>query len=166
MPQLNPEFYISQVFWLTITFVFLLFFMWKFSLPRIKNALEKRNAKIDTNLQNAKKIQIDSEKLQKKIDGELTKVKTETQTLIKESINNFKNDADKKIKLLDKELKIKINNAEETLKQEEKTALMNIKKDVDQLILLAVSKLTGVNLDHNLLKKEMEDIDFNEKNLN
>lgn len=166
MPQLNPEFYISQVFWLTITFVFLLFFMWKFSLPRIKNALEKRNAKIDTNLQNAKKIQIDSEKLQKKIDGELTKVKTETQTLIKESINNFKNDADEKIKLLDKELKIKINNAEETLKQEEKTALMNIKKDVDQLILLAVSKLTGVNLDHNLLKKEMEDIDFNEKNLN
>lgn len=166
MPQLNPEFYISQVFWLTITFVFLLFFMWKFSLPRIKNALEKRNAKIDTNLQNAKKIQIDSEKLQKKIDGELTKVKTETQTLIKESINNFKNDADKKIKLLDKELKIKINNAEKTLKQEKKTALMNIKKDVDQLILLAVSKLTGVNLDHNLLKKEMEDIDFNEKNLN
>jgi len=166
MPQLNPEFYISQVFWLTITFVFLLFFMWKFSLPRIKNALEKRNAKIDTNLQNAKKIQIDSEKLQKKIDGELTKVKTETQTLIKESINNLKNDADEKIKLLDKELKIKINNAEETLKQEEKTALMNIKKDVDQLILLAVSKLTGVNLDHNLLKKEMEDIDFNEKNLN
>ena len=166
MPQLNPEFYISQVFWLTITFVFLLYFMWKFSLPRIKNALEKRNAKIDNNLQNAKKIQIDSEKLQKKIDGELTKVKTETQTLIKESINNFKNDADEKIKLLDKELKIKINNAEETLKQEKKTALMNIKKDVDQLILLAVSKLTGVNLDHNLLKKEMEDIDFNEKNLN
>ena len=89
MPQLNPEFYVSQVFWLAVTFIFLLFFLWKVSLPRIKNALESRNNKISDNLQNAKKIQMDSEKIQKKIDDELASVNVETQTLIKESIDRL-----------------------------------------------------------------------------
>ena len=110
MPQLNPEFYLSQIFWLTVTFIFLLLFLWKVSLPRIKNALERRSAKINENLQNAKKMQMDSEKIQKKIDDQLAKVNAEAQILIKESVDSFKNEADKKIKSIDKELKIKIDN--------------------------------------------------------
>ena len=166
MPQLNPEFYVSQIFWLAATFIFLLLFLWKISLPRIKNALERRNAKINENLQNAKKIQMDSEKIQKKIDDELVRVNVETQSLIKESIDNFKNDADKKIKSVDSELKLKIDNAEEALQKAKKSALLNIKSDVEQLTLLTVSKLTGVNLDRNSLKKEIDEININEKNLN
>ena len=166
MPQLNPEFYVSQVFWLTVTFIFLLIFLWKVSLPRIKNALESRNNKISDNLQNAKKMQMDSEKIQKKIDDKLASINIETQTLIKQSIEDFKNDADKKIKILDRELKEKVDNAEETLQQAKKTVLLNIKNDVEQLTLLAVPKLTGVNLDRNLVKKEIDKINFNEKDLN
>lgn len=166
MPQLNPEFYVSQIFWLAATFIFLLLFLWKISLPRIKNALERRNAKINENLQNAKKIQMDSEKIQKKIDDELVRVNVEAQSLIKKSIDNFKNDADKKIKSVDSELKLKIDNAEEALQKAKKSALLNIKSDVEQLTLLTVSKLTGVNLDRNSLKKEIDEININEKNLN
>jgi len=166
MPQLNPEFYISQVFWLAVTFVFLLYFLWKISLPRIKKALERRITKINDNLQNAKNIQMDSEKIQKRIDDDLAKINVETQTFIKESLDNFKNDADKKIKSLDGELKLKINNAEEAFQKAKKTALLNIKNDVEQLTLLAVSKLTGVNLEQNLLKKEIDEVNFNESDLN
>ena len=166
MPQLNPEFYLSQIFWLTVTFIFLLLFLWKVSLPRIKNALERRSSKINENLQNAKKMQMDSEKIQKKIDDQLAKVNAEAQILIKESVDSFKNEADKKIKSIDKELKIKIDKAEGTLQSAKKNALLNIKSDVEQLTLLAVSKLTGVNLDRNLLKKEIDEININEKDLN
>ena len=45
MPQLNPEFFASQLFWLVITFVFLLIFLWRISLPRIGSVLEKRESK-------------------------------------------------------------------------------------------------------------------------
>ena len=64
------------------------------------------------------------------------------------------------------ELKIKIDKAEGTLQSAKKNALLNIKSDVEQLTLLAVSKLTGVNLDRNLLKKEIDEININEKDLN
>ena len=54
MPQLNPEFFVSQLFWLVVTFSFLLLFLWKVSLPRIGSVLEKRENKINNDIETAK----------------------------------------------------------------------------------------------------------------
>ena len=54
MPQLNPEFYISQLFWLVISFTFLFIFLWRISLPRISTVLEKRSNKINEDIEIAK----------------------------------------------------------------------------------------------------------------
>ena len=64
MPQLNPEFFLSQVFWLVICFSFLLIFLWKISLPRISTVLEKREKKINDNIQTAKKLQAEAKEIQ------------------------------------------------------------------------------------------------------
>ena len=42
MPQLNPEFWISQIFWLTISFGILFVILSKFILPKIRNNIELR----------------------------------------------------------------------------------------------------------------------------
>ena len=42
MPQLNPEFWISQIFWLTLTFGILYIFLSKLILPKISANLELR----------------------------------------------------------------------------------------------------------------------------
>ena len=57
MPQLNPEFFLSQLFWLAVFFSFLFIFLWKVSLPRIATVLEKRQNKINDNLSSAKELQ-------------------------------------------------------------------------------------------------------------
>ena len=57
MPQLNPEFFVSQLFWLAVFFTFLFVFLWRVSLPRIATVLEKRQNKIDENLSSAKELQ-------------------------------------------------------------------------------------------------------------
>ena len=46
MPQLNPEFWISQIFWLTLTFGVLYIILSKFILPKISTNLEIRKSKI------------------------------------------------------------------------------------------------------------------------
>ena len=68
MPQLNPEFYASQLFWLFLCFSFLLFFLWKISLPRIGEILEKRENKVIKDIDTAKKFQAEAEAIQKNID--------------------------------------------------------------------------------------------------
>jgi len=46
MPQLNPEFWISQIFWLTLTFGILYIVLSKLILPKISANLELRKSQI------------------------------------------------------------------------------------------------------------------------
>ena len=65
MPQLNPEFWISQIFWLIITFGILFIFLTKVILPKISDNLETRKSQILENIETADK---QKEESQKKID--------------------------------------------------------------------------------------------------
>ena len=51
MPQLNPEFWISQIFWLTLTFGTLYVILSKLILPKISANLETRKSKILENIE-------------------------------------------------------------------------------------------------------------------
>ena len=70
MPQLNPEFFVSQLFWLVVTFSFLFVFLWRVSLPRIGNVLEKRERKINEDLSAAKELQAEASKIQETIENQ------------------------------------------------------------------------------------------------
>ena len=53
MPQLNPEFWISQIFWLIITFGILFIVLTKVILPKISDNLETRKSQILENIETA-----------------------------------------------------------------------------------------------------------------
>jgi F-type H+-transporting ATPase subunit b len=55
MPQLNPEFWVSQIFWLTITFGILYVVLSKLILPKISANLEIRKSQILENIEAAEK---------------------------------------------------------------------------------------------------------------
>ena len=61
MPQLNPEFWISQIFWLTLTFGILYIILSKLILPKISSNLELRKSQIQENIEAAEKQREDSE---------------------------------------------------------------------------------------------------------
>ena len=56
MPQLEPSSYISQIFWLTVTFFGLWFLMSWFIIPRIAEVIDARRKKIDDYIQKAETI--------------------------------------------------------------------------------------------------------------
>ena len=61
MPQLNPEFWFSQIFWLIITFGFLFIVLSKLILPKISENLETRKSQILENISAAEKQREESE---------------------------------------------------------------------------------------------------------
>ena len=103
MPQLNPEFFISQLFWLIVTFSFLLIFLWRISLPRISSVLEKRESKINNDIELAKQLQTEAEEIQNQIEQQLDKTRQHIVKLIKESELNFQNKAATELSKLDSE---------------------------------------------------------------
>ena len=68
MPQLNPEFWVSQIFWLILTFGSLFIILSKFVLPKISNNLEMRKSQILENIETAEKQKIESENKIKEYD--------------------------------------------------------------------------------------------------
>ena len=90
MPQLNPEFFVTQLFWLVVTFSFLLVFLWRISLPRIGNVLEKRQRKINEDLTTAKELQNEAEKIQDTIETQLKQARTDASEMVKSSALTLK----------------------------------------------------------------------------
>ena len=83
MPQLNPEFWISQIFWLTLTFGILYVVLSKLILPKISANLELRKSQIQENIEAAEKQRESSEaKLKEYDDIKGVQMTTITQGLI------------------------------------------------------------------------------------
>ena len=146
MPQLNPEFFLSQIFWLVVTFSFLLLFLWKISLPRIGSVLEKRESKINNDIQTAKRIQTEAEKIQSEIDKKIINAHEETTNLIKESTLNFQKNANEKLMKLDSELGKKIDDSVAIIENNKNKAKQEIQKQINEIVKIILSKLTSVQV--------------------
>ena len=83
MPQLNPEFWVSQIFWLTLTFGILYIVLSKLILPKISANLELRKSQIQDNIEAAEKQRKDSESKLKEYDDIIFKSKLEAKKFLK-----------------------------------------------------------------------------------
>ena len=156
MPQLNPEFFVSQLFWLTVFFSFLFIFLWKISLPRIANVLEKRQRKIDENLSSAKELQKQAMEIEEKINNQLIKTKQETDDQIKETINSLEDSVSSQLSSLDKELEIKVSKAEEELLKNRNSQMKDINEEIAKIVKLSVDKIAKIKLSDDDLNKSIE----------
>ena len=157
MPQLEQtEFFISQLFWLVLTFTFLLIFLWRISLPRISAVLEKRESKINDDISSAKQLQAEAEKIQEQIDQRLREARLETSELIKAASSNFQNNATKELHQLDDNLS---NTIEESAIKIEKNIEDSLKQIHDQTCLIAkltLSKISSVPVSDNEIKNSVD----------
>ena len=83
MPQLDPEFWISQIFWLVLTFGVLYIVLSKLILPKISANLELRKSQIQENIEAAEKQRESSEAKLKEFDGIILKSKIEAKNIFK-----------------------------------------------------------------------------------
>ena len=96
MPQLNPEYWASQAFWLILVFTILYISISKFYLPKIKNNLEDRENKIKKDIDDANKFKELSETRLKEYERILENAKREVIKIHLESKNTLDKDINKK----------------------------------------------------------------------
>jgi F-type H+-transporting ATPase subunit b len=60
LPQMNPEHYASQIFWLAITFGLLFIVLWRITLPKIAGGLAARKNRIEGDLSAAEQSKKDA----------------------------------------------------------------------------------------------------------
>ena len=115
MPQLNPEFWVSQIFWLTITFGTLFLVLSKFILPRISKNLEQRRLQILENIETAEKQREQSEKNLKEFDEIILKSKNKAKEVMLAAREKVVSEITKKKMKLDEDLNSEIQNVEKEI---------------------------------------------------
>ena len=104
MPQLNPEFWVSQIFWLILTFGTLLIVLSKLILPKISANLESRKSQILENIEAADKQRKESELKIKEFDDLVAKSKIEAKNILAQAREKVQKDITSKRETLDKQL--------------------------------------------------------------
>ena len=153
MPQLNPEFFVSQLFWLAVFFIFLLIFLWRVSLPRIAKVLEKRQSKIDDDLSSAKELQEQAQQIERNINDQINKAKENASEELKKTISSLQDEVSSKLSILDKELEEKVSKSEKDILKNRDDQIKNIDEEIINITKLTVSKIINVDLsDSDIMK--------------
>tara|TARA_B100001121_G_scaffold146041_1_gene127659 strand:+ start:221 stop:811 length:591 start_codon:yes stop_codon:yes gene_type:complete len=158
MPQLNPEFWISQIFWLTLTFGILYLVLSKIILPKISANLELRKSQIQENIEAADKQRLNSEAKLKEYDEIILKSKLKATNIFKEARDKAIKNINSKKDDLEKQINEEIQKVEEEIKILKKSAPEKINKIAVEASSELVKKLIGADINNSSISAIVEDL--------
>ena len=162
MPQLNPEFWISQIFWLTFTFGGLYLVLSKLILPKISANLETRKSKILENIEAAEKDRKESELKIKEYDKIVQDSKAEAKNYFNQARKKILKDINLKKDKLDKELNEEIKKVEIEIQDLKNKAPDKINKIAIETSADLIQQLIGVEVNNSSISAIVND--FSKKN--
>ena len=158
MPQLNPEFWISQIFWLILTFGTMYVVLSKFILPKISNNLESRKSQILENIEAAEKQREDSEAKLKEYDEIILKSKSEAKTTFNQTREKALKDIMAKKEVLDQQIDDEINKAEKEIEVLRVSAPEKINKIAIETSSELLEKLIGSGVNSSSISAIVDDL--------
>jgi F-type H+-transporting ATPase subunit b len=158
MPQLNPEFWISQIFWLTLTFGILYLVLSKLILPKISANLETRKSQILENIEAAEKQREDSEMKLKEYEEIISKSKLEAKTIFNQARERALKDINAKKEVLESQIDEEISKAEEEIKTLRNSAPDKINKIAIETSSELIQKLIGAEVNNSSISAIVDDL--------
>ena len=158
MPQLNPEFWISQIFWLTLTFGILYIVLSKLILPKISDNLESRKSQILENIEAAEKQRQNSEEKLKEYEGIVSKSKMEAKNIFNQAREKALKDISAKKDVLNKQIDDEIGKAEQEIKELQKSAPDKINKIAIETSSELIQKLIGAEVNNSSISAIVDDL--------
>ena len=158
MPQLNPEFWISQIFWLTLTFGILYIILSKLILPKISANLELRKSQIQENIEAAEKQRESSEAKIKEYDEIILKSKLEAKNIFREAREKVIKDINSKQNVLDKQIDEEIQKAEKEIQILKDNAPAKINKIAIETSSELLKKLIGAEVNNSSISAIVDDL--------
>jgi len=158
MPQLNPEYWISQIFWLIIVFSSLYIVLSQIILPKISESLEARKSQVLQHLEQAEKFKEESEKKIQEYDSILNEAKNQAKKIMDESRKKINQNISEKKNQINKEIEKEIYAAEEEIKILKKNSINNINKIAIETSTEIVKSIMEVELNKSSISAIVKDV--------
>ena len=158
MPQLNPEFWFSQTFWLILVFTILYLIIWKRILPKITDNLENRKKTISTDLEEAQNLKKLAEERYKEYKKLINDAKNEAGKIISESKLKLDQDLNNKKMEMQKEIDREINEVEKEINSFKKKSLESVSKISKEISSEVIKKILNTEVNESNLSAIVEEV--------
>ena len=158
MPQLNPEFWFSQIFWLILTFGILYIVLSKLILPKISDNLETRKSQILENIEMAEKQREESEKKIKEFEKIILDSKNEAKNYFNDARKKALEDLNKKRTVIENEISEEIKIAEKEITDLKNNSPQKINKIAIETSADLIKQLIGIEVNNSSISAIVEDL--------
>ena len=164
MPQLNPEFWVAQIFWLILIFSSLYLIVWKVFLPRITYSIENRKSRIVKDLDEAQKLKDSAEKKLKEYNEIIEQSKKEAKKIIEDNQKKLDRDIENKKQKFNDEIEKELFATEKEIKELKKSSISNINRIAEETTIEIIKQILNTQVNkssvsaivNDISKKEME----------
>jgi F-type H+-transporting ATPase subunit b len=159
LPQLRQvDTFVSQIFWLVVTFGLLYLMMSRVVLPRIGNVMEERQQKVDDDLSRAEKLKAEAEQVMAEYEAALTESRNKASEFIREADEAMKAEAATRQDAFSRELTEKTKAAEARISTAKQTALGELAGVAGDTAVAVAEKLIAVKPDGKAVKAAVADV--------
>ena len=158
MPQLNPEFWAAQIFWLILTFSSLYLIIWKVFLPKITLSIENRKSRVVNDLDEAQKLKENAEKKLNEYNKIIEESKKEAKKIIEDSKKKLDRDIENKKQQFNDEIEKELMAAEKEIKDLKKSSISNINNIAAETSAEIIKQIINIEVNKSSISAIVDDV--------
>ena len=146
MPQFEPDFFSSLIFWEVISFAILLFVLYKYAFPGILGALEEREKRIKDSLDQAEHHRSEAERKLKEYEAKLNSAAKDAEAILaaaKERVQRLMEENEQRMTTEAERIK---GDATREIDHERRKAIQDIRAHTTDLALMVAEKVVQRSL--------------------
>lgn len=155
MPQLDPTYFASQIFWLAITFGFLYLVFARKVLPTVSEVLENRQNKLTGELERAEALKNEAEEARKTYEVALAEARFKAGETLKDMHGKVATMQDERKTKLDESLGRQMAEAETRIKKTRQKALSDMEEVAIGVTQKIVEKLLDKQVDEKAVRQSL-----------
>ncbi len=152
-PPFDASTFVPTLFWLFVVFVILYWLMSRIALPRVSDTIEKRNAIITRDVDQATALQKKAEEAGAAYEAALSKAKTNALSIGQKAKDEAAHQAANRRKEVEANMAIKIASAEANIMSTKDKAMSNVSSIASDAAATIVQHLTGLAPNADIVSK-------------
>jgi len=158
LPQFDPEWFASQVFWLAICFGILYMVFSKKTLPDISSVIENRKNHIQSDLETAEKLTAEADAVHDSYQANLNKAQGDATGAIKAVEDKSKADAEEAMDKFRQQSDVALLDAEKRIASSKVAAMDDMNQIAADAAAQAVEKIIGVTANRSKIETIIKDM--------
>jgi F-type H+-transporting ATPase subunit b len=146
MPQLEVQWFASQIFWLIAMFSLLYWLLTRKALPRVAEVLEARQERIAADLDQAQRQRVEAEEALARYEEEMAKAREQAQALLSQTQSRLQDQAARRQAELEAQLDEQLREAEARIAEAKSAALKELEEVAATTAQAATERLIGVKV--------------------